>query len=60
LSSIETITVLQNKLEKSDDELVNEHIEWALSEQQKKLPMNINRLNNRLINAVKKGLPRDA
>jgi len=59
-SSIETITVLQNKLEKSDDELVNEHIEWALSEQQKKLPMNINRLNNRLINAVKKGLPRDA
>ena len=59
-SSIETITVLQNKLEKSDDELVNEHIQWALSEQQKKLPMNIDRLNNRLINAVKKGLPRDA
>ena len=59
-SSIETITTLQNKLSTSDDELVNEHIEWALSEQQQKLPMNIDRLNNRLINAVKKGLPRDA
>ena len=40
--------------------MVNEHIEWALSEQQQKLPMNIDRLNNSLINAVKKGLPRDA
>ncbi|WP_298940825.1 tRNA epoxyqueuosine(34) reductase QueG [uncultured Psychromonas sp.] len=59
-SSIDTITTLQNKLSTSDDELVNEHIEWALSEQQQKLPMNIDRLNNRLINAVKKGLPRDA
>jgi len=29
-------------------------------QQQKKLTMNIDRLNNRLINAVKKGLPRDA
>lgn len=59
-SSIETITTLQDKLATSDDEMVNEHIEWALSEQQQKLPMNIDRLNNRLINAVKKGLPRDA
>ena len=59
-SSIETITTLQDKLATSDDGLVNEHIEWALSEQQKKLTMNIDRLNNRLINAVKKGLPRDA
>jgi epoxyqueuosine reductase len=59
-SSIETITTLQDKLATSDDEMVNEHIEWALSEQQQKSPMNIDRLNNRLINAVKKGLPRDA
>lgn len=59
-SSIETITTLQNKLDLSEDELVNEHIQWALSEQQQKLPINIDRLNNRLINAVKKGLPRDA
>ena len=59
-SSIETITVLQNKLALSDDELVNEHIQWALDEQQQKLPINIDRLNQRLINAVKKGLPRDA
>lgn len=59
-SRIETITALQNKLALSDDELVNEHIQWALDEQQQKLPINIDRLNQRLINAVKKGLPRDA
>lgn len=59
-SSIEIITSLQNKLDNSDNELVNEHIQWALAEQQKKLPINIDRLNQRLINAVKKGLPRDA
>ncbi|MGJ8581539.1 MAG: tRNA epoxyqueuosine(34) reductase QueG [Psychromonas sp.] len=59
-SSIDIITSLQNKLAESDDELVNEHIEWALEEQQQKLPINIDRLNQRLIKAVKKGLPRDA
>ena len=59
-SSLKTITALQDKLASSEDELVNEHIEWALSEQQQKLPINIDRLNQRLINAVKKGLPRDA
>ncbi|TEW52306.1 tRNA epoxyqueuosine(34) reductase QueG [Psychromonas algicola] len=59
-SSIETITTLQNKLSASEDELVNEHIEWALQEQQQKLPIKADRLNLRLINSVKKGLPRDA
>lgn len=59
-SSIDTITALQNKLELSDDEIVNEHIQWALTEQQQNMPINIDRLNKRLINAVKKGLPRDA
>ena len=59
-SSISNITNLQDKLSISDDQLVNEHIEWALAEQQQKLPINIDRLNKRLINAVKKGLPRDA
>ncbi|RBW47199.1 tRNA epoxyqueuosine(34) reductase QueG [Psychromonas sp. B3M02] len=59
-SSIDVITSLQNKLVESEDELVNEHIEWALAEQQQKLPINIDRLNQRLIKAVKKGLPRDA
>lgn len=59
-SSISNITNLQDKLSSSDDELVNEHIQWALAEQQQKLPINIDRLNKRLINAVKKGLPRDA
>ncbi|MEG3754048.1 tRNA epoxyqueuosine(34) reductase QueG [Psychromonas arctica] len=59
-SSIDVITSLQNKLTESEDELINEHIEWALAEQQQKLPINIDRLNQRLIKAVKKGLPRDA
>jgi len=59
-NSIEIITMLQNKLSASEDELVNEHIEWALQEQQKSLPMKDDRLNLRLINTVKKGLPRDA
>ena len=59
-SSIDVITSLQNKLTESEDGLVNEHIEWALAEQQQKLPINIDRLNQRLIKAVKKGLPRDA
>lgn len=59
-SSPTIITTLQNKLDNSDDDLVNEHIQWALVEQQKQLPINTDRLNQRLINAVKKGLPRDA
>jgi epoxyqueuosine reductase len=59
-SSLETITILQDKLSESEDELVNEHIEWALQEHQQKLPMKADRLNLRLINSVKKGLPRDA
>ena len=59
-SSIEVITTLQNKLQNSKDELVNEHIQWALQEQQQNLPIKADRLNLRLINSIKKGLPRDA
>jgi len=59
-TSIEVITALQEKLESSTDQLVNEHIQWAIAQQQQELPINIDRLNKRLINAVKKGLPRDA
>jgi len=54
------ISALQTKLAGSDDAMVNEHIQWALSEQQQQIPINTDRLNQRLINAVKKGLPRDA
>lgn len=59
-SNASVIKVLQEKLALSDDDLVNEHIQWALDEQQLKLPMNTDRLNKRLIIAVQKGLPRDA
>ena len=59
-SSLDIITTLQDALDNSEDALVNEHIQWALAEQQQKLPINIDRLNKRLINAIKKGLPRDA
>jgi len=59
-ASIEVITTLQDALNNSEDALVNEHIRWALDQQQQNLPINIDRLNKRLINAVKKGLPRDA
>ncbi|TEW56485.1 tRNA epoxyqueuosine(34) reductase QueG [Psychromonas sp. RZ22] len=59
-SSLETITALQDKLAINEDEIINEHIQWALAEQQLKLPINVDRLNQRLIKAVIKGLPRDA
>jgi len=59
-SSLDIITTLQNKLSESEDDMVNEHIEWALQEHQQALPIKADRLNMRLINSVKKGLPRDA
>ena len=59
-SSIENIVQLQNKLLISDDLIVNEHIEWALVEQQQHFPIKVDRLNKRLITAITKGLPRDA
>jgi len=59
-TSLDNIELLQRKRAQSSDELVNEHIDWALQAQQKGLPMNTDRLNLRLIKAVQKGLPRDA
>jgi epoxyqueuosine reductase len=59
-SSIENIVQLQEKLSISDDVIVNEHIEWALAEQQLHFPIKVDRLNKRLITAITKGLPRDA
>jgi len=59
--SLENIEQLQNKLGQIS-ELVDEHIEWALEQQQQKAELqNIdNRKLKRLIKAIKIGLPRDA
>jgi epoxyqueuosine reductase len=59
-TSIENIVQLQNKLAISSDAIVNQHIEWALAEQQQHFPVKLDRLNKRLITAITKGLPRDA
>ncbi len=54
------IDALENKLQQSDSELVNEHIHWALAQHKNNIPVVNQRLNQRLIKAVEKGLPRDA
>ncbi|WP_372882298.1 tRNA epoxyqueuosine(34) reductase QueG [Psychromonas sp.] len=54
------VTALQNKLAENHSELLNEHLHWALEQQQNQIPVVNERLNLRLINAVEKGLPRDA
>ncbi|MGB5444783.1 MAG: tRNA epoxyqueuosine(34) reductase QueG [Psychromonas sp.] len=54
------ITALQNKLLENHSEILNEHLHWALEQQQNRIPVVNERLNQRLINAVEKGLPRDA
>lgn len=55
------VTMLNDKLATSS-ELVKPHIEWALMRQKQKEAMreNHNRLTERLIRIVEKGLPRDA
>ncbi|RVT47881.1 tRNA epoxyqueuosine(34) reductase QueG [Rheinheimera sediminis] len=56
------IEALQQQQPQSD-ELVSEHIQWALLQQQKKslLQQNLlSRQTDRLIRAIQKGLPRDA
>ena len=54
------IAALQDKLKNSDSALVNEHIEWALEQHNNNIPIVNERLTQRLIKAVEKGLPRDA
>ena len=57
------VTALNNKLALGD-ELVNEHIRWALGEQERKQltidVIELDKKTQRLIRAVQKGLPRDA
>ena len=56
----EIVDTLQQK--QVTDSMVREHIDWALCQQQNKqlAPQPVQRLNQRLIRAVEKGLPRDA
>lgn len=59
-SSHELVAALENKLADSESALVNEHIEWALAQHAQQIPVVNERLNKRLVNAIEKGLPRDA
>ncbi|WP_019615619.1 tRNA epoxyqueuosine(34) reductase QueG [Psychromonas ossibalaenae] len=54
------VTALNAKLINSESELLNEHIEWALTQHKEQIPLVNERLKQRLIKAVEKGLPRDA
>ncbi len=59
--SLRIIDALQSRL--GESELVDEHIYWALKQQQNQLPASINsikRQKQRLIRIIEKGLPRDA
>ncbi len=54
------VDALNAKLINSESELLNEHIEWALTQHKEQIPLVNERLKQRLIKAVEKGLPRDA
>lgn len=54
------INALQEKRQNSDSELIIEHIEWALAQHGNNTSAVNQRLTQRLIKAVEKGLPRDA
>lgn len=54
------ISALNNRLVENHSEVLNEHLQWALEQHKDQIPLVNVRLNNRLINAVEKGLPRDA
>ncbi len=59
-SSEAVVAALKNRLSSCESELLNEHIEWALAQHKKQIPIVNERLNLRLIKAIEKGLPRDA
>lgn len=60
---LEIVTALKQQLTHAD-EVVAEHIEWAILQQEQKLNADVlhsnERLTGRLIRSVEKGLPRDA
>lgn len=59
-TSAAIVEALTNKLNDSESALVNEHIEWAIEQHKNNIPVVNERLNQRLIKAIEKGLPRDA
>lgn len=59
-TSAAIVTALQDKLAENHSELLNEHLQWALAQHRNQIPQVNERLTQRLINAVEKGLPRDA
>lgn len=54
------VSALENKLADNLSELLNEHLQWALEQHKNQIPVFKERLKQRLINAIEKGLPRDA
>jgi len=54
------VSALKNKLAETQSEMLNEHLQWALKQHQNQIPVFNERLKQRLIKAVEKGLPRDA
>lgn len=54
------VSALKNKLAENQSEMLNEHLQWALEQHQNQIPVFNERLKQRLINAIEKGLPRDA
>jgi epoxyqueuosine reductase len=40
--------------------MLNEHLQWAIEQHRNQIPVFNERLKKRLINAIEKGLPRDA
>jgi len=54
------LDALTDKLSSSESPLLNEHIEWAIEQHKNNIPVVNERLNQRLIKAIEKGLPRDA
>lgn len=59
-TSENVVNALTAKLDKNISTLLNEHIQWALKQHQDSIPIKNERLNQRLIKAIEKGLPRDA
>jgi epoxyqueuosine reductase len=54
------VNALKNELALDHSEMLNEHLQWAIDQHQDQIPVFNERLKKRLINAVEKGLPRDA
>lgn len=54
------VGALKNKLAETQSEMLNEHLQWALKQHQNQILVFNERLKQRLIKAVEKGLPRDA